>query len=319
MSKEKWNELVLYYHPIFQEHLLNVQHPENPGRLELIKNYLTEQEVWDSIQVKTPQPAELKWIETTHSSEYIRFVKISCENAPQVLDGGDTVVTARSYEAARYACGACIMGVDDLINNKTNAVFCAVRPPGHHAEFAHAMGFCLFNNVAIAANYALEKYGLKRIFILDWDVHHGNGTQHSFEYTDNVFFCSIHQSHLYPSSGQSLENGKEAGLGYTLNFPLPPDSNDEVYLSLLKEKISPKLYEYKPELLIISAGFDAHDQDPLAQMKLSTECYYKMTKLLKAAMLDHNGGKILSVLEGGYHLNHLAESVFAHLKAFVSD
>lgn len=319
MIKGKWNEIAFYYHPIFQEHLVGVKHPENPERLELIKDYLIEKEIWDLLQLKTPQPADLKWIETVHSSEYIQFVKMSCENAPQVLDGGDTVVTTKSYSAALHAAGACIMGVDDLLNNRANAVFCAVRPPGHHAEYAHAMGFCLFNNVAIAARYALQNYGVKRVFILDWDVHHGNGTQNAFEYTDEVFFCSIHQNHLYPGSGGPSEKGKETGEGYTMNFPLPPDSDDNTYLSLLKNEIIPALNEYKPGLLIISAGFDAHDEDPLAHMKLSTNCYYKMTQILRSAMQEHDSGKILSVLEGGYHLNHLAESVFAHLKAFIEE
>lgn len=318
MGQENWSNLILYYHPVFLEHLHDVKHPENPERLVLIKNYLIEKGVWDTIRVKTPQPAAIEWIESNHSSEYIQFVKAACEKAPQILDGGDTIVTARSYEAALYAAGACIGGVDDLLNGDTTAVFCAVRPPGHHAEFAHAMGFCLFNNVAIAARYALKKYGLKRIFILDWDVHHGNGTHNTFEYSEAVFFCSIHQSHLYPGSGDSSETGKGSGMGFTLNLPLPAGSGDKEYLSLLNETIIPELHRYKPEMLIISAGFDAHDEDPLASMKLSTQCYGEMTRLLRSAMHEHNGGKILSVLEGGYHLNHLAESVFAHLQAFVS-
>jgi acetoin utilization deacetylase AcuC-like enzyme len=319
MGKENWSRIAFYYHLIFLEHLHGVRHPENPERLELIKDYLIEKGVWDSMQVKTPQPADIKWIEATHSSEYVRFVKAACEKAPQILDGGDTVVTTKSHEAALYAAGACIMGVDDLLNNQAHAVFCAVRPPGHHAEFAHAMGFCLFNNVAIAARYALRNYGLKRIFILDWDVHHGNGTHNTFEYSNEVFFCSIHQSRLYPGSGDSSETGKGDGEGFTLNFPLPAGSGDKDYLSLLNKKIIPELHKFNPELLIISAGFDAHDEDPLASMKLSTECYGEMTKLLHSAMQEHNGGKILSVLEGGYHLSHLAESVFTHLQAFVRE
>jgi len=319
MEKENWSNLIFYYHPIFLEHLHDVRHPENPERLELIKDYLIEKGIWDSMKVKMSQPADIKWIETTHSSEYVHFVKVACEKAPQILDGGDTVVTTRSYEAALYAAGACIMGVDDLLNNQANSVFCAIRPPGHHAEFAHAMGFCLFNNVAIAARYALQNYGLKRIFILDWDVHHGNGTQNTFEYSDEVFFCSIHQSRLYPGSGDSAETGKGSGEGFTLNFPLPAGSADKDYISLVTERIIPELRKYGPELLIISAGFDAHDEDPLASMKLSSECYGEMTRLLRSAMQKYNDGKILSVLEGGYHLNHLAESVFAHLQAFTQD
>lgn len=311
--------MVLFYHPFFKEHLLEVNHPENPQRLELINKYLMQKGVWDSIDVRTPQAADARWIATNHSSEYIQYVKLACEKAPQILDGGDTVVTPRSYQAALYAVSACLEGVDALLRDETKAVFCAVRPPGHHAEYAHAMGFCLFNNVAIAARYALQNYGLKRIFILDWDVHHGNGTQNSFESTNEVFFCSMHQSPLYPGTGHASEKGKGAGEGYTLNFPLPPGSGDEQYLSLLEEEIIPAIDDYKPQLLIISAGFDAHDQDPLASMRLSTNAYSNMTRLLRSAMIPHNGGKILSVLEGGYHLDHLAESVYAHLEALVEE
>lgn len=314
MGVENWSTLAFYYHPIFLEHLQGVKHPESPERLELIRDYLKQRGVWDTMQVKAPQPAELKWIETTHSSEYVQFVKIACEKAPQILDGGDTVVTPRSYEAALHAAGACMMGIDDLFSGRANAVFCAVRPPGHHAEFSHAMGFCLFNNVAVAARYALQKHDLKRIFILDWDVHHGNGTQNTFEYSNEVFFCSIHQDHLYPGSGHSSERGKGPGEGFTLNFPMPAGAGDNEYNSLLNDKITSRLHDYEPELLIISAGFDAHDEDPLASMKLSTECYGEMTRILRAAMQKYNGGRILSVLEGGYHLNHLAESVFSHLQ-----
>lgn len=318
MQKENWNQLVLYYHPIFQEHLLDVRHPENPRRLQLIKNYLNEKDVWNPIRVKEPQPAEIKWIETNHAPEYIKFVKAACEKPPQVLDGGDTIVTARSYEAALYAAGACMQGVDDLMRGDSKSVFCAVRPPGHHAEYSHAMGFCLFNNIAIAARYALQKYDLQRIFIVDWDVHHGNGTQNSFEYTNEVFFCSIHQDHLYPGTGISSEKGEGSGAGYTRNFPLPAGGGDSDYIAILKGEIIPAIDNYKPQLLMISAGFDAHDEDPLASMKLSTQCYFEMTRLLRSAIQKHNDGKLLSVLEGGYHLNHLAESVYAHLKGLIS-
>ncbi len=215
--------------------------------------------------------------------------------------------------------GACLAGVDDLLNNRASSVFCALRPPGHHAEHAEAMGFCLFNNSAIAARYALDRYSLQRVFILDWDVHHGNGTQNSFYDSAEVYFCSIHEWPLYPGSGARDERGRGLGKGYTLNIPLLAGGGDEEYLEALRDQIIPEIRHYRPDLLIISAGFDAHEDDPLAQMQVSTNCYREMTRLVRQAMREINGGKILSVLEGGYHHHNLADSVQAHLEALVEE
>ena len=317
--KHSWEKLFFYYHPIFLEHLAGVRHPENPERLNVIIRHLQEKHIWGKITLKMPQPVDVKWIKTNHSASYIESVEKACTRAPMVLDGGDTLVTEYSYEAALHAVGACLQGVDDLLADRTNSVFCAVRPPGHHAEFAEAMGFCLFNNVAIAARYAIDRYSLQRVFIIDWDVHHGNGTQHSFYDQAEVFFCSIHQSPLYPGTGMAHETGRGVGKGYTLNIPLPPRSGDEVYLMVINEQILPALRHYRPDLLIISAGFDAHKDDPLAEMELSTDAYRQMTRLFREEMKSFNGGKILSVLEGGYHHENLAESVVAHLEVLVED
>lgn len=311
----RWQDLILYEHSIFREHLRGIRHPENPHRLEIIMEHLTARGILEKVVVKRPSPAERKWIELNHSPKYIRFVEEACAQAPAVLDGGDTVVTARSYEAALHAVGACLAGVDDLMNDRAKAVFCAVRPPGHHAEYDQAMGFCLFNNVAIAARYALDRYALQRIFILDWDVHHGNGTQNSFYRMAEVFFCSIHQWPLYPGTGAAQEQGEGLGKGYTLNIPLPPGRTDETYLRAIREQVIPAMERYRPDLLIISAGFDAHADDPLAEMMVSTEGFREMTRLLRRAMIPLNGGKILSVLEGGYHQQNLADSVLAHIEA----
>ena len=264
-----------------------------------------------------PPAADTKWIATNHDAEYIQKVQAACEEAPAVLDGGDTIITSQSYSAAIHGVGACLSGIDDLVNDVVDSVFCAVRPPGHHAEYKEAMGFCLFNNVAIAARYALDRYSLQRIFILDWDVHHGNGTHYSFYGDSEVYFCSTHQWPLYPGTGRAEDRGRGVGEGYTLNIPLPARCGDDRYLAILKDDIIPALRHYNPYLLIISAGFDAHEDDPLAEMNVSTEGFREMTRLLKAEMKEINGGKILSVLEGGYHHHNLAESVLAHLEALV--
>ncbi len=285
----------------------------------MIIEHLQAKGVWEKIRVESPLPAEMKWLETNHSRSYIRSIEEAGERAPAILDDGDTLITKESYQAALYAAGACIGGVDDLMNDRATSVFCAVRPPGHHAEYAEALGFCLFNNVAIAARYALDRYSLQRIFILDWDVHQGNGTHHSFYRTAEVFFCSMHQWPLYPGVGSAEERGLGLGNGYTLNIPLSPGSGDYLYLKAFEEQILPAMRSYRPDLLIISAGFDAHENDPLADMKVSTDGYREFTHLVRKEMLQMNGGKILSVLEGGYHHRNLAESVLAHLEALVEE
>ncbi len=314
-----WQKLHFYYHPVFLEHLAGLQHPENPARLRTILDYLRQKGVWEKLQVKTPCLPDLKWIHLNHSPAYTESIREVCAQGTAILDGGDTLVTAQSYEAALYAVGACLEGVDDLMQGAAEAVFCAVRPPGHHAEYAEAMGFCLFNNVAIAARYAIDRYSLQRIFILDWDVHQGNGTHHSF-YTDHhVYYCSIHQWPLYPGIGSADERGRGLGKGYTLNIPLPPGCGDEIYLKVFQEQVLPALRLYRPDLLIISAGFDAHADDPLAQMNLSTEGYREMTRSVRREMKTFGDGRILSVLEGGYHHQNLAASVLAHLEALVEE
>ena len=312
-----WHDLNFYYHPIFMEHLSGLRHPENPDRLRIIIQLLQDKGVWGQLQIKTPPAAELKWIETNHHLHYISHVRSTCEEAPAILDGGDTLVTEHSYEAALHAAGACLAGVDDLMAGEVKSVFCAVRPPGHHAEYAEAMGFCLFNNVAIAARYAIDRYSLQRVFILDWDVHQGNGTHHSFSQMSEVFFCSIHQWPLYPGIGTADESGRGVGRGYTLNIPLEAGAGDEIYIRVLQEQVIPAMHHYRPDLLIISAGFDAHTDDPLADMNVSTEGFREMTRMLRREMQTLNGGKILSVLEGGYNHINLAESVLAHLEALV--
>jgi len=313
-----WHAVHFFYHPIFLKHLEGISHPENPQRLEIIIDYLKQQSVWDKLTHHQPDQAEIKWIKSNHDDIYVDSLLALRGTRPCVVDGGDTVLTAKSADAALHAAGAAISGVDILMNGEGDSVFCAVRPPGHHAEYAEAMGFCLFNNVAIAARYAMEAHQAKRVFIFDWDVHHGNGTHYSFDYMPDVFFASIHQDRLFPSTGAANEIGKGAGEGYTLNIPLGAGNGDSEYLTLMEEQILPAIQSFQPDLFILSAGFDAHSDDPLAQMQLSTDCFAKMTTLLRDTLKPINNGRILSVLEGGYHQQNLAESVFAHLQALAT-
>lgn len=316
---QKWKRLIYYHHPHYLRHLQGINHPECPQRLKVINKYLASSEIQEQLNRQEAVEVDKKWVFVNHDAHYVSTVEAAVANAPQVLDGGDTVVTEHSLRAAYLAAGAAVAGVDDLMNGQAEAVFCAVRPPGHHAEFDRAMGFCLFNNVAIAARYALDRYALQRIFILDWDVHHGNGTQNSFYDMADVYFCSVHESPLYPGTGYKDERGRGLGLGYNLNVPLPAGCGDETYLEVMEKQIVPEILQYRPDLLIISAGFDAHNDDPLAGMEVTTDGFRQMTKMLRNAMKDLKNDRILSVLEGGYHQINLAESLVAHLTALAEE
>jgi acetoin utilization deacetylase AcuC-like enzyme len=233
------------------------------------------------------------------------------------LDQGDTPVSPRSFEIALLSCGAVLSCCDAVIDGSVRRAFAAVRPPGHHAEPDRSMGFCLFGNVAIAARYLQRRHGVGHVAIVDFDVHHGNGTQAAFEDDPSVLFISIHQhpSTCYPGSGHDWEVGEAAGRGSTLNIPLMPGSGDAEYLAAFESKVIPKLDHFKPEILLISAGFDAHQDDPLANMEVSEMGFEAMTRLLVAAADVHCQGRVISALEGGYHLRALGRSVVRHLLA----
>jgi acetoin utilization deacetylase AcuC-like enzyme len=223
-----------------------------------------------------------------------------------------------SLTAAYWAAGGALAAVDAIMNKQVEHVFCAVRPPGHHAEAGHAMGFCLFNNVAIAARYVQKKYGLTRVLIVDWDVHHGNGTQHSFEDDPSVLFFSTHQFPHYPGTGRESERGRGAGEGFTINVPMEAGEGDEEYRAVFRKSLLPAADAFKPEFVIVSAGFDAHKDDPLASMELTEEGYADLTGIVAGIAKRHAEGRILSSLEGGYHLTSLAASVDRHIQALIA-
>jgi acetoin utilization deacetylase AcuC-like enzyme len=224
-----------------------------------------------------------------------------------MLDGGDTHASERSWEAALRASGSVVEAVDHVLGERDGLAFCAVRPPGHHAERDRPMGFCLFNNVAVGARHAQRAHGIRKVAILDWDVHHGNGTQHIFEDDASVFYVSLHQYPFYPGTGASTERGRGAGEGCTLNIPLPAGTGEDRYLEAFDRQVLPGLHRFGPELLLISAGFDAHRDDPLGGMRLSEGSFAQFTARVKDL------APIVSVLEGGYDLEALARSVEAHL------
>jgi len=264
-----------------------------------------------------PQPAQQKWIETIHSRTYIEHIERVCAAGGGVLDTGDTPVSRESFEIAKLSLGSLLGCCDAVMEGQVQRAFSAARPPGHHAEPDRPMGFCLFANVAIAAKYLQQKHGLGNIAIVDFDVHHGNGTQACFEDDPTVLFISLHQHPrtLYPGSGYDYEVGEGAGRGSTLNIPFQPGAEDEDYLRAMRALVQPKLADFRPEILLVSAGFDAHQDDPLAQINLSEDGFGKITELLVQSANQLCGGKIISALEGGYNLRALGRSVVRHLEA----
>ena len=255
-------------------------------------------------------------MERLHTPDYIKRFQQACEQGREIFMVADCGICRDSYQTALLAVGGVMLAVEAVMGGQVDNAFCAVRPPGHHAERDRAMGFCFFNNVALGAVYALEHFGLERVAIIDWDVHHGNGTQHLFESDPRVFYVSLHEDpqHCYPGTGYRREEGKGAGQGFTLNLPFPPHSDDHDYLTALKKEALPRLQAFAPQFVFISAGFDAHANDPLAHMNLSREGYREMGQLLLDLAQETAEGRLVTVLEGGYNLEVLEECVEDHVR-----
>lgn len=296
------------YSERFLRHRTPTGHPERPERLLRLVEHLQETGAWHKLTHLAPSPAKEEDIRAVHTGDHYRHVREICERGGGMLDEGDTHAVRESFDAAVLAAGAVLTAIDAVLHKHVDATFCAVRPPGHHAERDRAMGFCLFNNVAIGAHYAQRTHGIERVAILDWDVHHGNGTQHIFEEDPTVFYISLHQYPFYPGTGARNERGIGKGDGYTLNIPLPAGTGEQRYLQAFDEEIVPALRTFAPQLLIISAGFDAHRDDPLADMRLTEQSYALMTERIAHI------APVVSVLEGGYNLDALARSVAAHIE-----
>jgi len=280
-------------------------HPECAARLSAIAEVFERAGVsTSSRRISSAREADVARV---HTREHIRAIKEYCKSGATYPDP-DVVMGPGSWEAAMLAAGTAIAACKGVAAGEIRRAFCAVRPPGHHAEADRAMGFCLFNNVAVAARWLQAEAGVKRVAILDWDVHHGNGTQHSFYNDDTVLYVSLHQHPLYPGTGQAHERGKN---NTNLNIPLPPGAGPEQWLEALGKKAVPVLEAFAPDFLLISCGFDAHRSDPLAHQRLETETFAEMTR----AVVHLAGGRIVSLLEGGYHLEALGASALAHFKA----
>lgn len=302
-----------YYDPIYLEHDTG-EHPENAGRLEFLTQAMANNSKLDALQRMSNRKADLKEIEAVHGTDYIRSIEEACATGIRHL-GPDCSISPQTYQAALHASGAVLDAVSQVAEQKLNNAFCAVRPPGHHAESQEAMGFCYFNNVAVAGEFLVNQMGFERVLIFDFDVHHGNGTQHSFEERSDIFYSSIHQDPRtsYPGTGFASERGKGEGTGYTLNCPMPPFSTDEAYLGMFESTILPAFHVYNPDFIILSAGFDAHKDDPLAQEALTVNGFDRILRGMKNLAEQCADGRMVSVLEGGYHYQALAECIQSHL------
>ncbi len=302
------------YDPVFLNHDTGWGHPETSQRLVSAHAHLSSQDFYSNLVLFQPRDAEIKWIETIHQPNYIERVKSSCETGLLMIDTPDVRISPESYHVSLKATGSLLELADRIMTDEVDNGFALVRPPGHHAENSTAMGFCLFNSVAIVARYLQQKYHLQRILILDWDVHHGNGTQHTFEEDPDVFYISLHQYPYYPGTGAQYDTGTGKGEGTTLNCPMSAGLGDDSYREAFKDKIVPAVCNFNPDAILISAGFDAHQADPLASIRLNTESYGWMTKEMMSLAEKYCEGKLISVLEGGYDFQALAESVTKHVQ-----
>lgn len=304
----------LIYDEIYLEHKTTPGHPERPERLVEITRRLKAEGLHSQLLEVKPAPAGMDWIQTVHSLDYIDRAMRSCESNVGYLDSLDVPISSRSYEAAVMAAGGVLAAVDAVMEKKVANAFCAIRPPGHHALEDQAMGFCIFNNVAIGTKYVQKKYGLSNVLIVDWDVHHGNGTQATFYDDPTVLYFSVHQYPFYPGTGSEAEKGRGKGLNSCINVPLPAGSGDSIYVEAFEKKLRPAALDFSPDFVFISAGFDAHENDLLGGMAVTAEGFAKLTAIVKTIAQKCCEGRLVSVLEGGYHLGGLAASVESHIR-----
>jgi acetoin utilization deacetylase AcuC-like enzyme len=286
-------------------------HPENHTRMTAVQRSLAQSGILADVTAVSPQPATMEQLRRVHAPGLIDQIRSVSSIGGGLLDQGDTYATKDSYELARLAAGGCCTAVDQIMTNSVRNGMALVRPPGHHAGTNRVSGFCLFNNVAVAARHAQTVHGLKRVLIFDFDVHHGNGTQEIFYEDDSVLFVSMHMfaPYFYPGIGSLDEVGRGSGAGYTLNVPLPPGVGDAGYGQILNELVWPRVEAFQPELILVSVGFDAHWQDPLASEGLSLTGYAKIARQLIGLAEKVCNGRILFILEGGYHLDVLTAGV----------
>ena len=297
------------YDPIYLKHDTG-QHPENVSRLEAIISHLEQTHLIRQLTLIQPRAASIKELPLVHSEQHISHVQDVAEGGGGWMDA-DTVVSPDSYQAALYAAGGVIRASEAVMQGEVNSAFALVRPPGHHATSQRAMGFCLFNNIAVAAKYVLAKYNLERIAIIDFDVHHGNGTQESFYDSPQVLYISTHESPFYPGTGSIEETGSGAAEGTNINIPLPAGCGDTEYLSVFEQVVVPVIRRFDPRFILVSAGYDTHWDDGLAMMQVSVTGFARMVRIIKELADELCSGRLVLTLEGGYNVTALAASVKA--------
>ncbi len=307
-----------YTHPDYLKHDTGFGHPERPDRLRAIETHLSESGMAEQLVRLEPEPAAESWLEVAHTPGHIANVKTRCAQGFGEMGDVDTTICAESYDIGRLSVGAGLAALDAVMAGSIDAAFCASRPPGHHAERDRAMGFCLFNNIAIAARYLQKQHGLERVAIIDWDVHHGNGTQHILEDDPTVFYFSIHQFPHYPwFSGSISETGTGKGRDATMNAPMEAGAGDAQYLEVFDERLLPSMDRFKPEFVLVSAGFDAHADDPLAATQVTDQGFTDMARRVQDIADSHANGRVVSFLEGGYDLGALARGAEANIKVLI--
>jgi len=316
-DKQQKSKVGLLCEDIALRHDTGSEHPECPERYHAVADAIREGGLADLMAPIKPRTATAEEIELCHTQAYRELAEREIQAGVEHLSTGDTVVCEQSLEVALQAVGAGLQAVDDLFEGSLERAFCAVRPPGHHATPSVGMGFCVFNSAAITARYAQRKHRAERVAILDWDVHHGNGTQDIF-YTDpSVHFCSSHQAPWYPGTGAASEIGADKGVGTTLNFPLPAGSGDEAVGAAIREHWVKAMDEFQPDLVVLSAGFDSRIDDPLGRFRLTDDDFAELTKVAMGVAGKHAEGRLVSMLEGGYNLQGLASATAAHVGALI--
>jgi acetoin utilization deacetylase AcuC-like enzyme len=314
-AAELYHVVNIYTHPIFYKHYTGLGHPENAARIDAAIEGVRRAGMSDRI-VGEPQPHAdtQRIIAKVHSDDYEQELEDACRRGYRLFHSVDNPISSQTFAAARAAVSTALRAADDMLSQAHRA-FVIARPPGHHAERAAAMGFCFFNTIACVAEWLREQQGIERVFIFDFDVHHGNGTQHLFEERDDVYYASMHRYPFYPGTGAENEIGIGAGKGYTRNIPFPEGTGDAHYLRAVEDEIVRVIDDYKPHAILLSSGFDAHRRDPLGGMNVTEQAYGEITRRIVEAAERHAAGRVLSLLEGGYDVEGLAASIDEHLRA----
>ncbi len=310
------SNLRVYTNPIFRSHDTGVGHPERPSRMDAALEGVARAGLSDRVVAEASVHAETdRIIAKVHSSDYERELEHACRAGMRLFHSMDNPISSRTFAAARTAVGSALGAAEEMLTGETTRAFVVARPPGHHADRVAAMGFCFFNTIACVAEWLREREGIDRVFIFDFDVHHGNGTQALFEERDDVYYASTHRFPFYPGTGASDEIGRGAGRGFTRNLPIAAGGGDAEYLRAVEDDIVRVIDDYRPDVVLLSSGFDAHRRDPLGGMNVTEQAYGAITQRLVEAAERHAKGRILSLLEGGYDLEALSASVAEHVLA----